>query len=236
MSSRIYRYNKIKKPHHYKVLAVVGVTFVLLGIVGALVLLDIRKNQSDTVAGPGKIVGQVLSDSVQRLTIDQPTYTMELPGSWKELKRVNNDVENSVSWISTTKGDDNRWITLYVDRTPPNIAVNKLLPVRVEGNRLIYGNISDNCAGFTKDGTFNAGQAVKLPPTMAKWQGIDFLCNLPRVVDNETGTGTQGDGLNTTFVTGPKSGKHRYFFVYTDRNIQAKNNVFLDAVDSFRAK
>jgi hypothetical protein len=236
MNSRIYRYDRVKKKHHYKVLGVFLAVFVVMGILGGLVFADIRNSSSQTIEGPGKTVSQVLSDSIQKLTIDEPTYTLELPGDWKQQTRVNNNVENSITWQSTKKGEENRQLTLYVDKAPPNKPLNRLLPVKAEGARIITtGDISENCASFTGGGTFDVSKAIHLPPAPAKWQKVDFLCNLPRVTDNEIGTGST-DGLNSTMVTGATKGKHSYFFVYTDRNIQPKSGILIDAVESFKAK
>ena len=236
MSSRIYRYDRSVKPHHYKFIVIIIVAIIIiLGIVAA-VYFDMKNSGSKTVKGPGNTVGQVLGNSIDRLIVDEDLFTMELPGHWKELSRTKTVNENSIKWIATKPGDDNRSLTLYIDLVPPNrTAINRLLPVKAEGQKLIYGEISENCASYTGGGTFDNSKAIHKEETPAKWQGVDFICNLPRVVDNETGTGST-DGLNTVFVTGPKGGRHRYFFVYTDRNVQPKGGVLLDAIDSFRAK
>lgn len=237
MNSRIYRYDRVKKPHHYKVLGIFLAIFIVMAIIGGFIFADIKRSSGpEVVEGPGKSVSQVLSDSIQKLTIDESTFYMELPGDWKEITRVNNKVENSISWRSTKKGEENRILTLYIDLAPPNKPLNRLLPVKAEGGRMIItGDISENCASFTGGGTFDVSKAIHLPPSPAKWQKVDFLCNLPRVTDNEVGTGST-DGLNTTFVTGKIKGKHNYFFVYADRNIQAKNGILIDAIESFKAK
>ncbi len=236
MSSNYYRYNRSVKPHHYKFIVIIAVSLVIIAIIFVLLLLDMRRGKTTTVVGPQRTVGQVLGNSIDKLVVDEKLFTMELPGHWKLLTKTNNVHENSITWIATKKGEDSRSLTLYIDKVPESRrAINKLLPVKASGNKLLYGDISENCASFTGGGTFNTGQAVSKPETTAKWQGIDFICNLPRVVDNETGTGS-ADGLNAVYVTGPTGGRHRYFFVYTDRNIQPKNGVLLDAIDSFRAK
>lgn len=236
MSSKVYRYDRTVKPHHYKFIVIFIIALLVMVVIGIVVFIDMRNSESKTVSGPSNTVNQVLGDSIDRLIVDEELFTMELPGHWKEHARVKNKVENSIKWIATKAGEDNRYITLYIDSVPADrTAVNRLLPVKAEGQKLIYGEISENCASFTGGGTFNTNDAVKKTVTPAKWQGVDFLCNLPRVVDNETGTGST-DGLNSVYVTGPKGGRHSYFFVYTDRNIQPKGGVLLDAIESFRAK
>lgn len=217
-----------------RVLIVLAVSLLILGSIGSIVVYDLRKSENKPVEGQGRTVVQVSDDASNKMTVEEPTFSMELPGDWKETGRRKDAAEQSISWQATKKGEDNRYLKLYIDTIPANRSINRLLPVTAHGNGLSAGNISENCATFTKGGTLDAGKAEKLPETPAKWEKVDFICNLPRVTDNEVGTGST-EGINTVTVKGTK-GEHKYFFVYTDRNIQANYTILYNAVSSFTAK
>ncbi|MDB5185901.1 MAG: hypothetical protein JWL85_424 [Candidatus Saccharibacteria bacterium] len=230
-----YRYDKSFRPKRHKFLFVFAGALLVVVSLAAFVWRDVTRNQAVNIEGQSRTVNQVFNDTIQRLTVDEQLYSMELPGDWKEIKRTNTSTENSITWQATKKGEDNRSLTLHIDTIPASRPLNRLLPVNAEGNTLMYGEISDNCASFTGGGSLDAQKAVHSKETEAKWQKVDFICNLPRVIDNEIGTGST-EGINTVSVTGPLQGKHKYFFVYTDRNVQPKTSILLDAIRSFRAK
>lgn len=236
MSAPKYRYgHRSGKRRPRKALLVLACSLLLLGIIGSVIYLDLKKHVSSEVKGEGRVVSQVLSDNANLKTIDEPFFTLELPADWREIGRNQSSLYTSISWQAGTKGQDNRYLTLYIDRLPLDYPLNRLLPVRAQGNELSFGDLSDNCSSFTAGGTTDANKAAGLPPTKSKWQKVDFMCNLPRFTDNEVGTGTP-EAMNSVSVTGPVKGTHKYFFVYTDRNFQPNYNIFYDVIRSFRAK
>jgi hypothetical protein len=42
--------------------------------------------------------------------------------------------------------------------------------------------------------------------------------------------------INTVTVTGPSTGTHKYFFVYTDNSAEPDYTIFTDALQSFKAR
>ncbi len=238
MSSSTYKYGyKIsRKRRPRKALLVIVLSTFILGIIGGVIYIDIKRRVSPTVEGDARVVSQVLSEAVLHYTIDEPLYTFELPGDWEEVERRNTRNENSITWQATREGHDNRMLTLYVDTIPSDKPLNRLLPIKAQGNGINYANVSDNCATFTDGGTLNTREAVKKRPSPAKWQEVNFICNLENVVDNVVGTGTVGSPVNTTSIRGVSGGEHTYFFVYIDRNIQPNYSILYEALASFRAK
>lgn len=230
-----YRYgHRPGRRRRTRVLIVMVVSLLIIGGVGSFIAYDLKKSENKPVEGQGRTVAQALDENINVKNIEEPAFSMELPGDWKETGRRKDATEQSITWQATKKGEDNRTLKLYIDTIPTSRAINRLLPVTAQGNTLSVGNVSDNCATFTKGGTLDAGRAEKLPDTPAKWEKVDFICSLSRVTDNEIGTGST-EGINTVTVKGAK-GEHKYFFVYTDRNIQANNMIFYNAVSSFTAK
>lgn len=230
-----YRYgHRPGRRRRTRVLIVLAVSLLIVAGVGGLLGYDLYKNRNEPVTGTGRTIAQALDESVNKLSIDEPTFTMELPSDWKEIDRKNDAHNRSIKWQASKKNAENRYLELFIDIIPTTRSINRLMPVSVLGNGLTTGDISVNCASFTKGGSFNIAEAAKLSDTPAKYQSVDFICDLPRVTDNEVGTGSIG-GVNSVSVKGAK-GEHKYFFLYTDRNIQPDDTIFYNAVKSFKAK
>lgn len=231
-----YRYgHRPGRRRRTRILIVLTVSLLIIGIVGGLISYDMYKSRSKPVSGTGRTIIQTLDETTNRLVVNEPTFTMELPGDWKEAARRNDVNERSITWQATKKNADNRMLKLHIDLIPPTRAVNRLLPVAAEGPGLVLGDLSENCSMFTQGGAGATGQAPTSKEAPAKWQRVDFICNLPRAIDNEVGTGSTGL-VNTINVTGPSQGAHKYFFVYTDRNIQPDYTILFNALKTFRAK
>jgi hypothetical protein len=208
----------------------------IVGTIGAIVYLDVRKNQNPSpVEGTGRTVAQALDDTTDVVVLDDPYFSMEFPSDWKEIGRKNDEHEHSLTWQATKYREDNRYIKIYIDIIPKNYAVNRMVPLSAHGNTFSVGDISTNCSTFTKGGIAAPGQAQFLHDENAKWMGVDFICDLAQVTDNEVGS-SSAEGINTVSVSGPSKGKHSYFFVYTDHNIQPNNNILYSALRSFKAK
>jgi len=230
--SKKYKVGRTPKQRGRRLAAVVVVTMLIVGGLGGFFVWDTHKNGgSSEVQGVSRTVEQQAEiETVEQRNIDEPFYALKLPGDWKEKERKNTPNEQSVTWQASKKGQDNRWLTVYIDRILPDLAVNRLLPIEVADNKLTYHQLSENCVNFTP-----ASPNTNKLPTISKWQGIDFICDVPNFVQNKVGTGSAGT-LNATPITGPAKGKHQYFFVYTDHNIQPDYQIFYNALRTFEAK
>ena len=233
MAELSYHYRKkrrLKKKWRWAV----AIFLLCVLVIGGLIAYDIFKNRAGQQTGEANITQLTYDDQGPKMNINEPTYKMQLPGDWRETHRTNNKTENSVTWQATKPKEDNRFISVYVDTIPRNYAVNKLLPLEAVGSKLRRGEVSDNCAAYTAGGAIDADAASKSKVTLAKWEEVSFLCDLPRVFDNVVGTSSK-EGVNIVGVTGEKKGKHNYFFVYTDHNIRPNYDILLDIVESFEA-
>ncbi len=230
-----YRYDhQPVKASRRRLLVIFTGGVIIVGLIACLLFIDIRRNKSQPASSQSTIQ-QIAGESSQFTTIEHPFFSFQLPSDWKETGRKNVPTENSISWQSTKKNEENRYLTLYIDNIPANKPINRLLPVASEGSTLVVGDVSDKCETFTVGGTQNAQEAQKLKPTPAKLREVNFICNLPGIVDNEVGSGSP-EGINVVSLTTPASGTHKYFFVYTDRNVQPNYGIFVNALESFKAK
>jgi hypothetical protein len=229
-----YKYNHGASRHlFYHLFVIVGVTIVVLVVVIGL-LIHNASIKHPTVMGGATEVPQANQPSV--LQVNEPLFTMQLPIDWKMTSSIDTSTMHSISWQSIAKDAAGRSLTIYIDTIPTTMPVNLELPVVVHGSQLAYGELSDNCSDFTVTGTTNVGQAEILPPVPSVWQGVNFICDIPEVINDQVGTGSVGSPVNTLTVTGPIGGKHSYFFLYTDLNPQPNYTILIDAIQSFQAK
>lgn len=236
MSAPKYRYGHgTSKRRPRKALLVFGFAIILIGLLGAFVFLDLNRSVTPVIEGEGRVVSQVLSDNSQKITIDEPFFSFELPSDWKEVSRNENAQYNSINFQATAKEKDNRYLTVYVDRIPFDKPFNRIVTVRAIGNNINYSDVSDNCANFTVGGAQGGQPVSTLRPLATKWNKVDFICNLPQLNDNQVGTASEGSP-NAVTVTGATKGAHKYFFLYSDRNYQPDYNIFYDMLESFKAK
>lgn len=234
MSEQSYHYRKkrrLKKKWRWAIVVFV----VLLLAIGGFIASDIYRNRSQTATGEAKVTQLTYDNKGPKLTINEPTFTLQVPGDWKEVSRMQTTEQNNITWQATKAKEDNRFMTVYIDKIPRSLAINKLLPLEAVGNKLRHGSISDNCVAYTEGGELNANSALHAKDTPAKWEEVTFMCDLPKFADNVVGTSSR-EGINYVSVTGKEKGKHSYFFTYTDHNIRPDYSIFIDIVSSFEAK
>jgi hypothetical protein len=231
-----YRFDHKTYKHGKRSITLILLTsvFVMAIIAGIFYLIVIKNGNSKTnITGPAKIVGQAESQATaQTFTVNEPDYTLQLPIGWHAISSItgvnNSDIQYSNSWESSGYVGTQLFLSVYVDNIPTTYPVNGLLPLTSYGNRILYGSFSGNCSNFT------TGSSIT--PTPAVWESVDFLCNLPNKTDNQIGTGSTGDPINTVTVTGPTKGTHNYFFLYIDRSAEPDYSILYNIMSSFRAK
>lgn len=150
------------------------------------------------------------NNAKRNLKIDTDLYTMELPSDWKQISQNADTRYTSTKW-EVQSGIKNRWIEVFTDRIPPDMAFNRIIPVVITGKTIARETTSDNCSKFTPK---TSDAVLKVP---SKWQYATFLCDLSNATDNIVGV---ADKSGTTLsLTGGVRGTHSYMFVYTDRGI-----------------
>jgi hypothetical protein len=159
---------------------------------------------------------------------DEAAFFFKLPPDWKKTGQILTGPTKKYSYQATLKNAENRYLDIYVDAIPQDMAVNKAVAVRAEGAKLTHGNVSNNCIEFTNK---PAGGFV----APAKWDGVDFLCDYGSTGRNVIGTSAPGS-INKVELTNAGFSKHSFFFVYTDHNYTPDYGIFYDFLDSFSVK
>jgi hypothetical protein len=229
------KYKVGRTPRHRgrKVIGVMALSLVLFAGGLGFVIFDANKNSdSGEVEGASVSVAQQadVAAANQQVTINDPLFSFDLTKEWKEVERKNTPIERSIMWAPRqNKTAIGHSLKLFVDVIPKDFAINKLLPLDAADNRLSYRQISENCKNYTPEKKDNN------LPQPSKWQGVEFMCDLPSFAQNKVGTGSPG-AMNTTTVQGETQGKHTYFFVYTDHNDKPDYQILYTALKTFQAK
>lgn len=168
------------------------------------------------------------ANTKSNLKIDTPLYTMELPPSWKQIAANRDTRYPSIQW-QLQSGSKNRWLEVYSDTLPTDMAFNKIMPVSIKDNEVIVDTLSENCSKFTPK---KSETNLKV---LSKWQNAEFLCDLSNYTDNIIGVSDKTTGVSLSY-TGKTRGKHIYMFVYTDRGIPEDNAPLTTALQSFSPK
>ena len=99
------------------------------------------------------------------------------------------------------------------------------------GSGIDHDMVSENCVNFT-DAKYKDGRTGIAP---AKWQNIDFLCDMANIQRPVVGA-ISSDGINYIKLTGPTTGEHKLFIVFADYGVNPNYSVLYDILDSFKMK
>jgi hypothetical protein len=165
-------------------------------------------------------------------TFRRGTFSIDLPAGW-QFTAKQQDLYTIYHFRSALPGEQgNRLLDVYEDSSLPNFAINRMLPVAATDDGGLVaesGQVSDNCAAYTTGATTGRTTVGQT----AKWQGIEFLCDMANPQRNVVGTGST-DGLNTVKVSDQMGTQHRYFITYTENNSKPDYSIFIAAINSFK--
>jgi hypothetical protein len=218
-----------EREHHHRKLYIALVLLAVIIVALGLAARHYLKSDSQITQQSPAVTSAVSFDQTKTQRLDMPYFTMNIPASWK-LSSINaEDPKPKYIWQGTIGEDKNRWISVYVDTSLANFAVNRAVHIQSDGPSItVIGSTSDNCISYT-------GASKSQAMTPAKWEGIDFICDSGNYERDVVGT-VSSDGMNNINMTGPTKGVHRYFFTYTDNSHQPDYSFFSEALKSFKAK
>lgn len=208
----------------------VAITLVVVGGGAGAYLFFTQDTQSSIVASPkATTVKSVAVPNDTHAAFTEANFSFTLPQDWKKTGEVTTGPYHKYSYQATLKNNDNRYLDIYQDSLPLNMPVNLEVAVRSEGDHLSHGMVSDNCTNFTTKESPHALTA------QAKWDGVDFICDMDNTGENIVGTSAPGS-INKVELTNVGFTKHSFFFVYTDHNYNPDYNIFYSMLDSFTVK
>ena len=224
----MYRLGERKHSHRKLIISLICLSVLILA--GAIAAVIFLKPDTHISTPPKVVVRKIVYDTPKVSTFEGATFKIQLPSDWKVMT-VTDTPQPTYTWHGTSKTDANRWIDVYVDADLATFSINRVIAAQANGTGIsVTSDVSDNCTSFTgvtPDSTHSY--------TQAKWEGVPFLCETGNYSRDVVGTSSP-DGLNTINITGPVSGLHHYFLVYTDNSESPDYSFFTNALKSFQAK
>lgn len=205
----------------------------LAGVIAAGALIYVLQGlDAETKISNAAPVTSKVTEDTKLQTFTRGSFSIDLPEGWQFLSKQQNS-QTIYRFRSMLPGDEgNRSLDVYEDSSLPNFAINRMIPVTTteDGGLVADGSeVSENCTAYTTGATTGRSEVGQL----AKWQGIEFLCDMANPLRNVVGTGSD-DGLNTVTLANQTGQQHRYFLTYTDNNSRPDFGIFVTAINSFR--
>jgi hypothetical protein len=217
-----------KRRHRGRVLLEVLVVLAVLAAAGLAGKHFLSSGTQIGKAPPAKTtVVSVQSQAKKHFT--EQFFSFDLPSDWEPMSPPNQPY-HILSWRNTAQNKGVQQLNIYIDGAP-QLAVNRALPIQANGSRLaLLGQVSDNCATFTEGAKNAHGNALP-----GKWRRVSFLCDTANIARDVVGTSSP-NGVDTVTISSAASGKHTFFFTYTDNSVTPDYDIFTNVITSFQLK
>lgn len=222
-----------KRSRRNRRLIIAFVAFIVLAIGGGYGYKQYKNAVQPIITNTAGTTREVKNAEPKLTRFDEGGFEFYLPPDWKKVSRPSAQY-TKYSYQSTMTNADNRQLDIYMDNLPLNLPVNQAVAVQANGNKLTYGNTSENCINFTSAEARKAGGSSALQ-VKARWDGVEFLCDLDNSTRNVIGTSSP-QSINKVTLTTLEGKQRAFFFVYFDQNYNPDYSIFYKMLDSFVAK
>jgi len=227
------RYHLDRRTHRYRrarrrvILVAIGMFFIAL----IVFLENLRIAPEQNIVNDQTVVKTYNAAATKKIKVDKPLFTLELPDGWTESKPDASMVP-APQYVFISKPVDQQVLRIYIDANiPSQLGINKAVTVSARTNMLDHDNVSENCINFTE--ISRKDPRTGLAP--AKWQNIDFLCDVANSQRPLVGA-ISADGMNFVKLTGAAGDEHRLFIVYGDYSVNPGYNTLYEVLSSIRVK
>lgn len=226
------RYHLDRRTHRYRrarrrmIVTAVFVFFIAL----FYFLSNLQITPEQNITNDQTIVKPYDAAMAKLVPIDKPLFKLELPEGWTETKPDASMVP-APQYVFVSNPKDQQILRLYVDNVPSAMGINKALTVSARSDTLDHDSVSENCVNYTE----LSKKDVRTGLAPAKWQNIDFLCDVGNPQRPLVGA-VSADGMNYVKLTGPTVGEHKLFIVYGDYSINPNYTTFYDILNTLHMK
>lgn len=220
-----------KQIHKHRRVQRITIVIVLVLLFVALVywLMHLRIAPAATIRNDTPVSKNYTSSQAAKVVINKPEFRVDLPGGWVERKVIASPTGPRYTFAAPT--GEAKVLDIYIDNPPTNFAINKAIAISSQGNGLTHENVSENCATFT-DSKYKNPQTGFAP---ARWQEIDFICDMASPTRQVVGTISR-DGINQLTTTGSSGVKRKIFMTYTDNDITPNYSILYDILSTLLFK
>ncbi len=226
----MYRLGKQTDKHRRGRRITIAVFLLLLFAAAVYGLMHLRIAPEQEIRNSSPISKGFKTNTEAKVSIDKPLFKLELPSGWREIA-VDKKSPTAPKFSFRSPSEQAQMFDIYIDNPPLNFPVNRAIVVSAQGDGLAYDNVSENCTSFT-DSSLKNPQTGNAP---AKWQTINFICDMANYVRAVVGT-MSTEGINQVTVNGTTTGTHKLFIAYTDNNISPNYSTLYDILGSLHFK
>lgn len=216
---RTHKHAKLKRRATW-----LGVLVLFSAVVYGVAQLRITPEQEIKNSPPLSRGYNATVDKKQQFTKAEFTFTAT--SGWKEYAVQQGQFNPRYVFKDVSKS---RVMEVYIDNLPEELGVNRAIVVDSVDGTISYDVVSDNCTTFTDSSKKNPQTGIGV----AKWQEIEFLCDMGNAARAVVGT-ISDDGKNMVSVTAATGKVYKVFIAYTDNNINPDYNVFYDILGSLK--
>lgn len=221
-----------RRSRHHKLLLAAFAGIVLLSVgFGTFKLINLKTAPDAHIINSPPVITPYDPMGSAKVHIDETLFRMDLPTGWKAKGRTA-DIYAGYSFQSPNPGT--QLLTVYIDNLPTSLAVNRVLAVQAQGSQIGHDTVSDNCVNFLPPSSLNTPQAKTQKVVNAKWQNVEFYCDVGNYQRDVVGT-SSAEGINRIDLQGATS-RHSLFFAFTDNGASPDYAVFYSILDNFALK
>lgn len=226
------RYHVDRRGHRYRRARRRIIALAIIVFVGSLIyfLFNLEITPQQNIENAPEVTRKVTETTLKNVIIQKPEFTLQLPAGWTESK-ADASLVPAPKYVFISTPADQQTLRVYIDTIPSNLGVNKAVTVSARGNQIDHDIVSENCANYTGVEQRN----LKISNAPAKWQNINFLCDLANSARPIVGA-ISTDGMNFLKVKGATIGERRVFITYGDYNINPNYLTFYNILESVRFK
>lgn len=212
---------KLARRRWFKIVAIALISVGLIAI--GLVIYDALNASTQITFTPPST--STLGQQAERAVFNETEFRLETDPGWQKVTLIE-DLPNGYRYQQLDNGNIKRDLTVYIDSVPTDSAITRVLPIEIDGSKIIPLSVSPRCETLQRDK--NNKRDVVL-----SWAGVRFLCD-PDLNADVVGTAHAEFGSSTPIKGQATS--HKYFFVYRDLESVSQPEVLSRLLRGFEAK
>jgi hypothetical protein len=210
------------------------ISAILLLALGIAYYQFVVKNDGNTINNVDKPLISTVKAANQNTDVEEKFFRLMLPGKWKLSQKDWDTNYHAWQWQLQDNHSAGRWFRVYQDTIPTDYAYNYILPVTANGDMLVLGQMSGNCADFTTTAQTKTNTNGTIA-AKSKWQQVDFFCDYGNQSHQVIGTSSP-EAINSISLTGKNMGMHKFFFLMQDDNYVPDLGIAVTILSTFQAK
>jgi hypothetical protein len=207
-------HRNLRKRRRFKV-----AVWALAGTLVVAVLLIIWDGLRSDTTVTNQTPPQTRGATFEQAVFDEEHFKLTADSTWQKIESRE---QTPYHYQSYEDGLAKRDLRIYVNNLPSEFPVTLVLPIEIDGSKVIPLTVSPRCSALVKDKKSRRDQTTQ-------WAGVSFLCD-PDSPQYIIGTSHNEDGYLA------KINDNKFFFVYRDLEVEPQLATFSNLLRNFEAK